>query len=242
MDDSPMYTGVPLDPVKNTLELQDVGLNSLYVADCMALEEVARNIGRNADIPQIEKRRKAIANRMRLLWSPQMGLYLNRRTDTGELSQLISPTAFYPMIAGLVDATQAQAMVQRYLDNDAEFGGQYVIPSISRNNPAFAGQRYWKGAVWPPLNLLVYLGLREAGMREASRELAAKSNATFLHGWKKKGIVSENYSAITGEGDDPRLSSDRFHSWGALMGFLNLIEAGKMPAPEAPMAGGTEVR
>ena len=90
--------------------------------------------------------------------------------------------------------------------------------------------------MWPPLNFLVYLGLRNAGMRDASRELAAKSNAIFLNGWEKKGIISENYSAITGEGDDPRLSSDRFHSWGALMGFMSLIEAGAMPAPEASTA------
>lgn len=235
MDDSPMYTGVPFNPAKDTLELQDVGLNSLYVADCKALEEIARILGRDADISQIEQRRQAIADHMQPLWDAQMGLYLNRRTDTGELSKAISPTAFYPMLAGLVDHAQAQAMVERYLDNDAEFGGQYVIPSISRSNPAFARQRYWKGAVWPPLNFLVYLGLRDAGMLDASHTLAAKSNAMFLHDWKEKGIISENYSAITGEGDDPRLSSDRFHSWGALMGFMSLMEAGKMPAPEAPI-------
>lgn len=238
MDDSPMYAGVPFNLAKNTLELQDVGLNSLYIADCKALEEIARILGRDADIPQIEQRRSSIADHMRPLWNLQMGLYLNRRTDTGELSKAISPTAFYPMLAGLVDHAQVQAMVERYLDNDAEFGGQYVIPSISRNDPAFPRQRYWKGAAWPPLNFLVYFGLRDAGMLDASRTLAAKSNTMFLHGWKEKGIISENYSAITGEGDDPRLSSDRFHSWGALMGFMSLIEAGKMPAPEAPMAGG----
>ena len=237
MDDSPMYAGVPFNPVKNTMELQDVGLNSLYVADCAALEEIARILGHDTDIPQIEQRRKVIADHMSKLWDRQMGLYLNRRTDTGELSNAVSPTAFYPMIAGLVEHAQAQVMVQRYLDNDAEFGGQYVIPSIARSDPAFPRQRYWQGAVWPPLNFLVYLGLRDAGMREASHELATKSNAMFLNGWEKNGIISENYSAITGEGNDPRLSSDRFHSWGALMGFMSLIEAGTMPAPEAPMAG-----
>jgi len=46
--------------------------------------------------------------------------------------------------------------------------------------------------------------------------------------------VSENYSSITGTGDDKRLSSDRFHSWGALFGFMAFIE-GYMPAPELPM-------
>jgi hypothetical protein len=46
------------------------------------------------------------------------------------------------------------------------------------------------------------------------------------------GYVSENYSAITGTGDDPRLSSDRYHSWGALMGIMSFIEEGILPAPE----------
>lgn len=43
--------------------------------------------------------------------------------------------------------------------------------------------------------------------------------------------MSENYSAITGTGDDPRLSSDESTLWGALMGFMSFMEAGKVPLP-----------
>jgi len=31
------------------------------------------------------------------------------------------------------------------------------------------------------------------------------------------------------------LSSDRFHSWGALLGIMSFIESGEMPAPEKPI-------
>ena len=48
MDDSPMYEDVAFNREKNTMELQDVGLNSLYIADCLALAEMASILGRDA--------------------------------------------------------------------------------------------------------------------------------------------------------------------------------------------------
>lgn len=236
MDDSPMYEHVSFNGKKNTLELQDVGLNSLYVADCNALVEIANLLGRKADADEIAARGRNIQEVMASLWKPDVGLYLNRRTDTGALSPELSPTMFYPLIARMVDRPRAKEMVDRHLLNPAEFYGKFMIPSISRDNPEFPKQRYWKGAVWPPLNFLVYLGLRNYGFSSESSDLAQKSNAMFLDGWRNTGIICENYSAITGTGDDPRISSDKFHSWGALMGFMSMIEAGKMPAPETPLS------
>ena len=63
--------------------------------------------------------------------------------------------------------------------------------------------------------------------------------AIFLHEWRRRGFVSENYSALTGTGDDPHLSSTPFYAWGVLMGMPGFIEAGQMPAPEAPLAAHT---
>ncbi|HLJ86171.1 MAG TPA: trehalase family glycosidase [Candidatus Angelobacter sp.] len=236
MDDSPMYENVPFNPQKNMLELQDVGLNSLYVADCSALAEIADLIGRKAEAAELRSRAQEIGAAMQsLLWADTKSLFLNRRTDTGERSARISPTMFYPLLARLPSEQGAERMVNEHFSNDSEFHGDFMLPSISRSDPAFPRQRYWKGSVWPPLNFLVYLGLRNYGFPATRKELADVSQKMFLHEWQNKGLVSENYSAITGAGDDPRLSSDAFHSWGGLMGMLSLIEAGKMPAPELPL-------
>jgi hypothetical protein len=235
MDDSPMYEGVPFDKTTSTLELQDVGLNSLYIADCRALAEIANLLGYGSDAAELTARANLLARRMASLWSPTVGLYLNRRTDTGQPSAALSPTMFYPLVAGLVSRERAQEMVQKHLLNPAEFYGPYMIPSISRDNADFPRQSYWKGAVWPPLNFLVYLGLRKYGFDSIGGELARTSDSILLRGWDEHGIISENYSAITGTGDDPRLSSDRFHSWGALMGIMSMIQSGAMPPPEAPL-------
>jgi putative isomerase len=237
MDDSPMYENVPFNAEKSTLELQDVGLSSLYVADCKALAEIAALIGRNDEAEELKARARQISEKIdAVLWDEKTGAYLNRHTDTGEFSFRMSPTAFYPLLARIPAAARAERTMKEHFFNPAEFYGDFMLPSIARNDPAFPKQKYWKGSVWPPLNFLVYLGLRNYGIKEAQGDLSEKSKVLFLQEWRRKGFVSENYSGITGTGDDPRLSSDAFHSWGALMGFIALIEAGKMPAPEAPLA------
>jgi glycogen debranching enzyme len=232
MDDSPMYEGVPFNKEKNTLELQDVGLTSLVIADSLALAEMAEMLGREAEAAELRERTATLSRNLEQLWDEETGLYLNRRTDSGQLSHRLSPTLFYPLLAGVPDAERAQGMVADHLLNPEEFWGDWVIPSIARNDPAFEQQRYWKGAVWPPLNFLTYLSLRQAWFREEAAELASKSLALLLAEWQRQGYVSENYSAITGAGDDQRLSSDRFHSWGALLGIMAFVETGEMPAPE----------
>ena len=235
MDDSPMYENVPFNKEKNTLELQDVGLNSLYTADCEALAEMAKVLGRKKEARELQLRAKTFKKRMAALWHRETGFYLNKHTDTNEFSKRLSPTLFYPMLARLPNKKQARQMLKKHFFNPGEFAGEWILPSIARNDRSFPKQRYWKGAVWPPLNFLTYLSLRNYPLKtaiKARKELAEKSLKLFMNEWKRKGYVSENYSSITGTGDDSRLSSDRFHSWGALFGIISFIEKGYMPIPE----------
>ncbi len=232
MDDSPMYEDVPFNPEKNTLELQDVGLNSLYIADCRALAELAHALGREQVRGELLARADSFAERMESLWDDDAGYYYNRRTDLGTLSHRRSPTLFYPMLARVPSPERADRMVREHLLNPGEFWGEHVLPSTTRDDSSFARQRYWKGAIWPPLNFLTYLSLRNYGMEDVRRALAERSLQMFLTEWRRQGYVSENYSSITGTGDDERLSSDPFHSWGALFGFMAFIEAGVLAPPE----------
>ena len=234
MDDSPMYIGVPFNKKKHTLELQDVGLNSLYIADCRALAEMANIIDRVDDQKELETRAKQYTLKMEELWSPEFGAYLNYRTDVDSLSTRVSPTLFYPLMAK-VGNDEKNEIIMGHFYNTEEFYGEWMLPSTTRNDPTFSQQRYWKGAIWPPLNFLTYLSLRQAGYTDAATELSEKSLKLIMTEWTRKGYVSENYSAITGTGDDSRLSSDRFHSWGALFGIMTFIENGYLPQIESPM-------
>jgi len=238
MDDSPMYEGVPFNREKNTLELQDVGLTSLYIADCEALAEIATLVGREVEAAELRERADEFRGRLDSLWDEEVGLYLNRRTDTGVPSMRLSPTLFYPMLAQVPSQSRAERIVEEHFFNPDEFWGDWIIPTIARNDPAFERQRYWKGAIWPPTNFLTYLSLREYSMVGAYESLAQKSLDMFLAEYRRKGFVSENYSAFTGTGDDPRLSSDNFHSWGSLFGIMAFVERGFLPPPEEALRVG----
>ncbi len=235
MDDSPMYEGVPFDPAKNTLELQDVGLTSLHIADCRALAEMARLLGRDAEAAELDERAARFTRALETLWVEERGYYLNYRTDLDRFSERRSPTLFYPLLAGAASPERARRLVGEHLRNPEEFWGEWILPSTTRDDPSFPRQRYWKGAIWPPLNFLTYLGLRRAGDYDTAAELSRKSLDMFLSEWRRQGYVSENYSSITGTGDDERLSSDPFHSWGALFGIMAFLEAGHLAPPEAPL-------
>jgi hypothetical protein len=226
LDNSPMYDGVPFNPRTNLLEISDVGLNALYVADCRALEEIARILGREEDRGELRGRGDKYAAALATLWDEKSGMYLNRRTDTGEASSRLSPTNFYPLIAKAPTEEQARRMIQEHYFNPQEFHGEWVMPSIARNVPGYADQNYWRGRVWGPMNFLVYLGLRNYDLKEARADLVERSARLLMKSWQSDRAIYENYNANTGAGNDVR-SSDAYYHWGALLGVIGLLEQGR---------------
>jgi neutral trehalase len=226
LDNSPMYDDVPFDAGTSRLELADVGLTALYVADCNALAAIATTLGHTTDAAELRARGEKYAAALRRMWDQKAGIFLNRRSDTGEPSPKLSPTSFYPLIARVATPAQARRMVNEHYFNPAEFHGEWVIPSIARNVKGFDDQSYWRGRIWGPMNFLVYLGLRNYDLPEARADLARRSNDLLLRSWRSENAIYENYNAKTGNGNDVT-SSDGFYHWGALLGVISLVEQGK---------------
>ncbi len=224
LDNSPMYDGVPFNPDTNCLYLADVGLTGLYIADCEDLAYLAAEIGRTEEQQVLLQRAQHAKDGMATLWSEQDGIFLNRRTDTGEFSRRLSPTNFYALFSDRVSDEQATRMVKEHMFNPEEFWGDYVLPSIARNDPAFPDQNYWRGRVWGPLNYLVYLALCRQNQPEARTALAEKSADLLLKEWRLHGHVHENYDSTTGMGCGVH-NSDKFYHWGALLALIGVLES-----------------
>ena len=222
LDNSPMYDAAPFDPGRHLMRLADVGLMSLYVADCKALADLASALRRTDAEAELRARAERYAASLRTLWDEPTGLFLNRNLETGAPDRHLAPTLFYPMLAGVAAPRQVERMVREHLTNPAEFGGEWIVPSIARNDPQFTND-YWKGEIWGPMNFLVYLGLRSSDQAEARRDLVLKSRRLLLKSWESHRGVHENYNATTGEG-----TFDDFYHWGALLGFLSFLEKGTM--------------
>lgn len=226
LDNSPMYEQARMEQVgKNAImNLADVGLNSLYSADCMYLKKIALALGKNQDAGELEKRRLRFSEKTQSLWDSATGIYLNHYLDRDAFSFRLSPTLFYPMIAGIPDSARVSRMLRAHYDNPSEFYGKYIIPSIARNDSSYNNE-YWKGAIWPPMNFLVYMGLRKYN-KPAASDLALRSSRLFMDAWSGH-FVLENINSDKGSSNyEDQVNADPFYHWGALMGLMEFMEKG----------------
>ena len=229
LDNSPMYDTAVYDSKSHHLLMADVGLLGMYIADCDALATIAETLGKGSEASELRGRSSRYRAALLTLWNERMGMFLNKDLRTGEFSTRLSPTNFYPLLARAATPAQAGRMINEHLLNPKEFWGEWVIPSIARDDPGFKDQEYWRGRIWGPMNYLVYLGLRNYARPEVRRQFAQKSLDLFLREWRTTGHVHENYNTILGTGDDVS-SSDRFYHWGALLGLIEYREQTEPPA------------
>jgi putative isomerase len=225
LDNSPMYDEAVYDSVKHKLLLADVGLMSMYIVDCKRLSEIAHEVGRDEVKPELEKRAEKYSKKLASLYDEKSGIFLNKNLKTGKLSPRLSPTLFYPLLTGVASQKQADRMMKEHFYNPDEFWGEWILPSIARNDSAFKDNDYWRGRIWAPMNFLVYCGLRNYNLPDARKDLVDKSAKLLLKSWLGEHHIYENYNSVNGIGDDVR-SSDKFYHWGALLGYISLIEAG----------------
>ena len=227
LDNSPMYDDIPMVETENAslLNLADVGLNALYTADCQFLAKIAAALGDKASAKELNQRKEQFTELTASLWNEEEGIYLNKLLETNESSQKLSPSLFYPMIASVPSKTQADQLIEEHYKDEDEFYGDYIIPSIARNDPQF-DNIYWRGAIWPPMNFLVYLGLKNYD-QEIAAELANRSFDMFMTAWDKHNFVFENINSTHGPLEvKDQLMTDPYYHWGALMGIMKFMEEG----------------
>ena len=221
MDNAPIHDEARYDPETRTLDCLDVGLNSLLALDAEMLSLILAEMGEVAAARAYAGRAAATRALIRdELWDSVRGVFANRLWS-GAFVRSLGPTSFYPLVAGVPTPEQTRLLLAHMVDPKT-FGGDPVLPGVTRDDPAFPDNSYWRGRIWPPLNYWVWQGLRRAGRRTEASALAERSLALFAAAWGR-GLCPENYNAVTGEPlDQP--DTDGFYGWGALMPLMALGE------------------
>ncbi|MFG2959021.1 amylo-alpha-1,6-glucosidase [Streptomyces sp. NPDC048291] len=219
LDDSPMYDEARYDPATRTMDLADVGLNALHIADAEALADIAGLLGERTTADRLHAEAAAareVADR--LLWDDERGGYRNL-TSAGTHDPHVSPTMLYALLGGLPDPGRAATVAADLLRPEV-LGGVRPLPSVARNDPGFAAT-YWRGRIWAPMAYLAVRGLRRYGLTDLSRPVVGDLLRLFLHEWHEHGHVRENYPAVDGENlTGFRKRSDGLMAWGGLLAYL----------------------
>ncbi len=217
MDDSPMFDEVTYDEKTYTLNMNDVGLNSLYALDAECLSRIAKLLDKDDDATKFQAEYGHMKQLIReKLWNEEDGIYENRFWN-GQFSKHLSPTNFYPMFAGIAAPDQAKRMVEQHLLNPKEFWGTYVAPSIARNDAGFPDQFYWRGDIWGPTNYMLYQAINRYKFDKVALEYARKNYDLFMDDWNTNQHDNEQYHASGGNG-----GGDTHYTWGALLCLAGL--------------------
>ncbi len=214
MDDLPSWDEASFSPETQTLNMNSVDLNSLYALDAWCLAQIANILNYAADhqsyLSEYEAMKELINNN---LWDDKEGFYFDRFWD-GRFSKKKAAANFFPLVAHIPDQKRAVRMIKHLL-NPEEFWGDFVIPTISRDEPAYKDQQYWRGTIWPPTNYLVYQGLRAYSFDEVASQFAKRSADLFLRIWQNYQLCPENFDSRSGEA-----GGRRYQSWGPLFTLI----------------------
>lgn len=223
MDNSPSHDGVGYNMETNTLEQDYIELNSLYALDCLCLSTICEILDKK-DLSVFYKNEHSRISTLinEKMWNEELGIYCDLKWDN-TFSNAITPGSFYTMIAGVATKDRAERMMLGWFLNENKFFGEFMLPSIAKDHPAFHDNDYWRGRIWAPMNFLVGEGLKRHGYYDLAYMLANKSNALFRRGWKNDKHIYENYNSANGSGGDVE-NSDTFYTWGGLLPYMYLSE------------------
>jgi glycogen debranching enzyme len=204
LDNSPLWDyGMPVE---------SPDLNTYLCVQMGSLAMMAEALGMEAEGAMWRRRAAAIVRRMiEDFWDEEAGLF--RAMHDNEPIPVATPFNLYPLWTGQLPDDIRQRLVAHLTDED-EFWGEYVIPSVARNDPHFDPQTMWRGPVWVNINYIFIEALRQMGEDVLADELLKRTLDLIM---RQAGIY-EYYDAVTG--DPPATAAGAF-GWTAAV-FIDL--------------------
>ena len=255
LDNSPMYDGDFFDnSTTHLMELADVGMSSLFVQEAFALSELAHAIGR-PEASSLRKTGEMVAKNIKMyLWDDDSGVYTNRFSNTS-FHRVISPTSFYSMQSFAPSDPQVARMAKEWLLNSSRFCLRkdtnydlsrdcfWGLPSISADDPAYLKPgvwNYWRGFTWGPMAMLTYWSLQNYAylqpVQRAKKALSIQMENMMVKQWVDNRFICENYDPRKEFGGQCGGTATPFYHWGALTGFIGLVEDGHWGGTETPLS------
>jgi putative isomerase len=204
LDDSPLWDyGMPVE---------SPDLNTYLCVQMGSLALIAEALGMQAESDMWRRRAGALVRRMiEDFWDPEAGVF--RALHDNRPIPVLTPFNLYPLWTGQLPHGIRQRVLD-HLTDPAEFWGEYVLPSVARNDPHYDPETMWRGPVWVNINYFFIEALEQIGEAELARTLRDKTLDLIMG---QPGI-HEYYNGETGE---PPSTAAAIFGWTAAV-FIDL--------------------
>ena len=204
LDDSPLWDqGMPVE---------SPDLNTYLCVQMGSLAVMAETLGMDAEGAMWRRRAASIVQRMiDDFWDEQAGLFWTLKDE--EPIRVVTPFNLYPLWTGQLPEHMRRKLIS-HLTNPEEFWGDYIIPTVARNDPRYNPEVMWRGPVWVNINYFFIEALDQIGEHELARILRDKTLELVM----SHPNIYEYYNSETGE--VPATAADIF-GWTAAV-FIDL--------------------
>jgi hypothetical protein len=172
--------------------IEDLTFNSIFVRANTHLKAIAKTIGKQLPEELLASMKKS-EQALNRLWDESSSQYYSKNFTTGELIKISTIASLMPLYSGCISKEKAKQLVD-HLENTAEFGAKFSIPSAPLNSDWFHEFAYWQGPTWVNTNWLIIDGLRRYGYKDLANKIAA-STVEMVN---KAGFY-EYFSPLSGE-------------------------------------------
>ncbi len=125
-----------------------------------------------------------------LLWDEEDGVYYDRAFN-GEMQKVLTPSSFFPLMAGIPSKEQAAKMVKT-LTNKNLLWTECPVATVAKTHPTYSTDM-WRGGVWLSLNYFIIIGLKRYGYDDVAEELRVKTLEMVRKWYEKTGTIFEFY-------------------------------------------------
>jgi glycogen debranching enzyme len=165
------------------------------------------------------------------MWNEQLGAYVDCFRN-GAQSDVLTVGGLWMLLDEELPAERL-ARLTSLLRDPAHLARPHMVPSLSAAHPLYDRTGgYWRGAVWPPTNLMVLRGLHLHAQDELAHTIARNHLDNVTRVFTKTNTVWENYSPEVAEPGKP--ARDDFTGWGGLGPVAILMEGVFGLRPDVP--------
>ncbi len=165
LDNSPLWDeGMPVE---------SPDLNTYLCVQMGSLAIIAETLNMPSEGAMWRRRATSIVQRMiKDFWDPEAGLFWALKDD--QPVKVVTPFNLYPLWTGQLPVDIRTKLLQ-HLRNPEEFWGNYVIPTVARNDPHYDPEVMWRGPVWANINYFFIEALRQVQEFDLANELRQRT-------------------------------------------------------------------